>query len=69
MTMHKALNPRDDVNRLHVSRKEEISGHACIKDVIVASIPRLKDYIQKLGEKLITASWLPRTCMTSREAT
>ena len=32
MTMHKALQPRDDVDRLYVSRKEGGRGLACIKD-------------------------------------
>ena len=47
MTMHKALHPRDDVDRLYVSRKDEGRGLASIKDSVDASIQRLEDYIGK----------------------
>ena len=46
MTMHKALHPRDDVDRLYVSRKEGGRGLASIEDTVDAFIQRLKDYIQ-----------------------
>ena len=52
MTMHKALHPRDDVERLYVSRKEGGSGLASIED---ASIQRLEDYIEKHEQGLIAA--------------
>ena len=48
--MHKALHPRDDIDRLYVSRKEEGRGLASID----ASI-RLEDYIEKHEGGLITA--------------
>ena len=54
MTMHKALHPRDDVNRLYVSRKEGGRGLTNIEESVDASI-RLEDYIEKHGEGLITA--------------
>ena len=44
MTMHKALHPRDDFNRL-----------ASIEDSSDASIQRLKDYIEKHEQGLISA--------------
>ena len=47
MTMHKALHPRDDVDRLYVSRKEGGRDLASIEDTVDASIQRLKDYIEK----------------------
>ena len=53
--MHKALHPRDDVNRLYVSRKEGRRGLASIEDSVNASIQRLEDYIEKLERRLITA--------------
>ena len=53
--MHKVLHPRDDVERLYVSRKEGERGLACIEDSVDASIQRLKDYIQKHDGGLITA--------------
>ena len=55
MTMHKALYPRDDVNRLYVSRKEGGRGLASIEDSVDVSIQRLEDYIEKHGG-LITAT-------------
>ena len=45
-TMPKALNPRDDVDRLYVSRKEGGRGLASIEDNVDASI-RLEDSHQK----------------------
>ena len=53
--MHKALHPRDDVDRLYVSRKGGGRGLACIEDSVDASIQRLDDYIQKHDGGLITA--------------
>ena len=46
MTMHKALHPKDNVDRLYVSRKEGGRGLANIEDTVVASIQRLEDYIE-----------------------
>ena len=47
MTMHKALHPRDDVDRLYVSRKEGGRGLSSIEDSVDTSIQRLEDYIEK----------------------
>ena len=55
MIMHKALHPRDDVDRLYVSRKEEGRGLATIEDSVDASIQRLEYYIEKHEGGLITA--------------
>ena len=55
MTMHKALHPRNNVDRLYVSRKEGRRGLASIEDSVHASIQRLKDYIEKHEQGLITA--------------
>ena len=38
MTLHKALHPRDDVDRLYVSRKEGGRGLTSIEDSADASI-------------------------------
>ena len=56
MTKHKALHPRDDLDRLYVSRKEGGRGLASIEGSVDASIQRLEDYIQKHEGGLITAS-------------
>ena len=53
--MHKALHPRDDVDRLYVSRKEGGRGLASIEDCVDASLQRLEDYIEKHKRGLITA--------------
>ncbi len=34
MNIHKALHPRDDVDRQYVSRKEGGRGHASIEDSV-----------------------------------
>ena len=47
MTMHKALHPRDDVDRLHVSWKERGREFASIEDSADALIQWLEHYIQK----------------------
>ena len=54
MTMHKVLYPRDDVNRLYVSRKEGGRGLASIEDGVDVSIQRLEDYIEKHERGRIT---------------
>ena len=54
MTMHKALHPRDDVDRLFVSRKEGGRGLASIEDTVDASIQRLEDYKEKHERVLYT---------------
>ena len=53
--MHKALHPREDVERLYVSRKEGGRRLGSIEDSVDASIQRLKDYIEKHERGLITA--------------
>ena len=54
MTMHKALHPRDDVDRLYVSREEGGRGLASIEDTVDASIQRLENYIEKHERELTT---------------
>ena len=52
--MQKALHPRDDFDRLYVSRKEGGRGLASIEDSVDASIQRLEDYMEKHEQGLIT---------------
>ena len=54
--MHKALHPRNDVDRLYVSRKEGGRGLASFEDSVDASILRLEDYLQKYEGGLITVT-------------
>ena len=56
MTMHKALYPGNDVDRLNVSRKKGGRGLASTEDSVDASIQGLEDDIEKHGEGLITAT-------------
>ena len=56
MTMHKALHPRDDVDRLYVPRKVGGRGLASIEDSVDPSIERLEDYVEKDERGLITAT-------------
>ena len=53
--MQEALNPRDDVDRLYVFRKDGGRGLASIEDSSHISIQRLEDYIDKHYRRLITA--------------
>ena len=53
--MHKALNTREDVDRLYASRKVGGRGLASIEDIVDSSIQRLEDCIQKHDGRLITA--------------
>ena len=55
MTMPKALDPRDDVDRLYVSRKGR-RGLTTIEYTVDASIQRLEDYTKKHGGRRITAT-------------
>ena len=66
--MHKALHPRDDVDRLYVSRRERGRGLVSVKDSVDTSIQRLEDYIQKHGERLITTTRI-NTEVTSTSGT
>ena len=52
--MHKTLNPRDDIDRLYVSRKEKGRGRARIENSVDTSIQQLQDYIEKHEGGLIT---------------
>ena len=53
--MHKALHPREDVDRLYISRKDRERGLACIDDNVDALKWRLEDYIGKHEGGLIIA--------------
>ena len=53
--MHKALHPRDNIDRLYVPRKEGGRGLASIKESIDTSIQQLEDNIEKHERGLITA--------------
>ena len=52
MMMIKALHPRDDIDKLHVWRKEGGRGLGSIENCIDASIQGLKKYTKKDKERL-----------------
>ena len=56
MMIHKALHPRDDIDRLYMSRKEGGRGLASTEDSVDALIQRLEDCIKKSKERRITAT-------------
>ena len=56
MTMHKALYPKDEIDRLYVSRKKGGRGLASIEDSIDGLIQRLEYYIEKHEGGLITST-------------
>ena len=56
MMMHKTLNPRDDIDRLFVSRKEGGRGFASIEDSVDTPIRCLEDDIKKSQKRLIIAT-------------
>ena len=53
--MHKALHPRDDVDRMYVSRKEGGRQLVSMQVSVDALIKRLEDYKEKHEGGLITA--------------
>ena len=53
--MHKALHPRDDGNRVYVSRKEG-RGLTSIQESVDASMQQLEDYVKKRSGRLVTPS-------------
>ena len=74
VTMHKALHPRDDIDRLYVSRKKGGRGLTSIEDSVDESIQRLEDCIQKRRGRLITATrnntdntWTNRTTTNRKQ--
>ena len=46
MTMHKALHPRNNIDRLYVSRKEGGTGPVSIVDSVDALIRGFEEYIK-----------------------
>ena len=56
MTTNKPLHPRNDSDRLYVSRKNRGRGLISIEVCPDASIQQLEDYIEMRGGKLILAA-------------
>ena len=54
--MHKALHPRDDIDRLYVSRREGGRGLTSIENSVNALTLQLENYIQKNKGRLIATT-------------
>ena len=55
--MHKAFNPRDDIDRLYVLRKGGgWGGFVSVEDCVESLIQGLEDYIKKRKVRLLTAA-------------
>ena len=50
MTMHKAFHPRDDVDRLYVSKKKEEEDLQVLKTVLTHQFSDLKTTYKSVGE-------------------
>ncbi|KXJ19733.1 hypothetical protein AC249_AIPGENE21502 [Exaiptasia diaphana] len=55
MTMHKALHPKSDVDRLYLKRKDGGRGLLSIEDTVSLASVGLIKYIEKSEERIITA--------------
>ena len=64
---YKALHPRDDVDRLYVSRKEGGKGLASIEDTVDASIQQLEDNREKHERGNDTDNTIDERRTTARE--
>ena len=56
LTMHKALHPKSDVDRLYLPRNEGGRGLQSTQDTIELAILGLDNYVRNSHEKLITAA-------------
>ena len=50
--MHKALNLRDDMNKLYITRKEEGRRHASVEYSMGAATHELEEYINKSKKRI-----------------
>ena len=57
MTMHNVLHPRDDIDRLSVSRKEDGRGLASIENCVDSSTKRSEEYMKKKNPTKKTYSY------------
>ena len=56
MTMHKALHPKSNVDRLYISRNEGDRGLLSVEDTIETSKIGLERYVQESKEQLLSAA-------------
>ena len=58
MTMHGALHPKSDVDRLYLPRKEGGRGLISIEDTVAVAVAGLESYVKESTESLLTAARL-----------
>ena len=56
MTMHRILNPKSDVDRIYLSRKEGRKGLISVEDKLKMAILGLERYVLTSEEKLLIAA-------------
>ena len=56
MTMHNALHPRSNVDRLYIPRSEGGRGLLTVEDTVNLAKLGLQGYVKMSGEKLISAA-------------
>ena len=56
MTMHRALNPKSDVARIYLSRKEGVRGLISVEDTVQLAILGLERYVLTSEERLLIAA-------------
>ena len=69
MTMHQALHPKSDVDRLYLPRKEGGQGLMSIEDTVAIAIVGLESYVMESAESLITAARLVDGDFANQEGT
>ena len=56
MTMHGALHPRSDIDRLYLPRSEGGRGLIGIEDTVTVAIAALEEYVRESEERLLVAA-------------
>ena len=56
ITMHNALHPRSNVDRLYIPRGEVGRGFLCIEDAVNLAKLRLEEYVKMSDERLVSAA-------------
>ena len=59
MTMHKALHPKSDVDRLYISRRDGGRGLVSVEDAIETAIRGLENYAHESEERLLCGARSP----------
>ena len=55
MTMHKALHPKSNVDRLYIPRKEDGRRLKCVEEIVNLTNLGLENYMKESRERLLNA--------------